>query len=100
MSNCVIGMYLSVMNGREDFDRFVEALCLALLVEETVLVALGDEEVELEVAAGELHTARDGGPLAEGDGLVLGGAVGEGVAADDVLSEHVAEREEVVTVHG
>ena len=80
--------------------RFVEALYLALLVEEAVLVALSDEEVELEVATGELHTAGDRRPLAEGDGLVLGGAVGEGVAADDVLSEHVAEREEVVTVHG
>ena len=71
--------------------RFVEASHLALLVEEAVLVALGDEEVELEVAAGELHTAGDGCPLAEGDGLVLGGAVGEGVAADDVFLEHVAE---------
>ena len=79
---------------------FVEALHFALLVEEAVLVALGDEEVELEVAAGELHTARDGGPLAEGDGLVLGGAVGEGVAADDVLQEHIAERKKVGTVHG
>ena len=80
--------------------RFVEALLFALLVEEAVLVALGDEEVELEVAAGELHTARDGGPLAEDDGFVLGGAVGESVAADDVLLEHVAEGEEVGTVHG
>lgn len=80
--------------------RFVEALYLALLVEKAVLVALGDEEVELEVAAGELHTARDGGPLAEDDGFILGGAVGEGVAADDVLSEYIAEREAVGTVHG
>ena len=80
--------------------RFVEALYLALLVEEAVLVALSDEEVELEVAAGELHTDGDGCPFAEGDGLVLGGSVGESVAADDVLSEHVAEREEVGTVHG
>ncbi len=63
-------------------------------------MALGDEEVKLEIAAGELHTASDRGPLAEGDGLVLGGAVGEGVAADDVLPEHVAEGEEVGTVHG
>lgn len=70
---------------------------LALLVEEAVLVALGDEEVELEVATGELHAAGDGGPLAEDDGFVVGGAVGEGVAADDVFSEHVAEREEVGT---
>ena len=54
-------------------------------------MALRNEKVEMEVAAGELHTAGDGGPLAEGDGLVLGGAVGESVAADDVFSEHVAE---------
>lgn len=60
-------------------------------------MALGDEEVELEVAAGELHTAGDRRPLAEDDGLVLGGAVGEGVAADDVFSEHVAEGEVVGT---
>ena len=80
--------------------RFVKALRFALLVEEAVLVALGDEEVELEVATGELHTAGDGCPFAEGDGLVLGGSVGEGVAADDVLPEHIAEREKVGTVHG
>ena len=60
-------------------------------------MALGDEEVELEVAPGELHAAGDGGPLAEDDGFVLGGAVGEGVAADDVLLEHIAEGEEVGT---
>ena len=71
--------------------RFVKALRFALLVEEAVLVALRNEEVELEVAAGELHTTRNGCPLAESDGLVLGGSVGEGVAADDVFSEHVAE---------
>ena len=79
---------------------FVETLGLALLVEKAVLVALGDEEIELEVAAGELHTARDRCPLAEDDGLVLGGAVGEGVATDDVLLEHIAEREKVGTVYG
>lgn len=78
----------------------IEALHFALLVEEAVLVALGDEEVELEIATGELHTAGDRRPLAEGDGLVLGGAVGEGVAADDVLLQHVSEGEEVGTVHG
>ena len=63
-------------------------------------MALGDEEVELEVATGELHTAGDGCPFAEGDGLVLGGSVGEGVAADNVLLEHIAEREAVGAVHG
>ena len=91
---------LGVVNRRIGFYRLIETLYFALLVEETVLVALGDEEVELEVAAGELHTARDGGPLAEGDGLVLGGSVGEGVAADNVLLEHIAEREAVGAVHG
>ena len=75
--------------------RFVETLCFALLVKEAVLVALGDEEVELEVAARELHVAGDGRPLAEGDGLVLGGAVGQRIAAYDVFLQHVAEREEV-----
>ena len=91
---------MGVMQWGISARGFVKALRFALLVEEAVLVALGDEEVELEVAAGELHTAGDGGPLAEGDGRILGGAVGEGVAADDVLLEHVAEREEVGTVHG
>ncbi len=100
MSNCVIRIKLGVMQGGIGAHWLIETLCLALLVEEAVLVALGDEEVELEVAAGELHTAGDGCPLAEDDRFVLGGAVGEGVAADDVFSEHVAEREEVGTVHG
>ena len=71
--------------------RLVETLHFALLVEEAVLVALCDEEIELEVAPRELHTARNGCPLAESDGLVLGGAVGQCIAADDVFSEHVAE---------
>ena len=88
------------MQGGIGAHWLIETLCLTLLVEEAVLVALGDEEVELEVAAGELHTAGDGCPLAEDDRFVLGGAVGEGVAADDVLSEHIAEREAVGTVHG
>ena len=55
---------------------FIEALRFALLIEEAVLVALCDKEIKLEVAPRELHTARDGRPLTEGDGLVLGGAVG------------------------
>lgn len=71
--------------------RLIETLHFALLVEETVLVALRDEEIELEVAAGELHDPSDGSPLAEGDGFILGRSVGECVAADDVLLEHVAE---------
>ena len=96
----VLSVQLGVMNRWVGFYRLIEALHFALLVEEAILVALRDEEIKLEVAAGKLHTARDGGPLAEGDGLVLGGAVGEGVATDDVFSEHVAEREEVGTVHG
>ena len=76
-------------------DRFIEALHFALLVEKAVLVALGDEEVELEVAARELEIAGDGCPLAEGDGFVVGGAVGQRIAADDVFLQHIAEREEV-----
>ena len=77
--------------------RFVEFLDFALLVEETVLVALGDEEVELEVAPGELQAARDGSPLTKADRLVFCCAIGQCVAADDVLSEHIAEGEEVGT---
>lgn len=79
------------MQGGIGAHWLIETLRFTLLVEETVLVALGDEEVELEVTAGELHTARDGRPLAEGDGLVLGGAVGQCVTTDDILLEHVAE---------
>lgn len=71
--------------------RFVETLHFALLVEEAVLVALGDEEVELEVAARELHTAGDRRPLAESDGLVFGSAIGQRIAADDILLQHVSE---------
>ena len=74
---------------------FVEALYFALFIEKAVLVALGDEEVELEVAPRELHVAGDGCPLAEGDRLVFCCAIGQRVAADDVLLQHVAEREEV-----
>ena len=100
MSNCVISIKMGVMQWGIGAHWLIETLCPALLVEEAVLVALGDEKVELEVTAGELHTAGDGGPLVENDGLVLGGAVGEGVAADDVFSEHVAEGEEVgVLIH-
>ncbi len=95
-----LGVKLSIMHRWIRPYRFIKTLGLALLIEEAVLVALGDEEVKLEIAAGELHSARDGSPLAEDDGFVLGGAVGEGVAADDVLLEHIAEREEVGTVHG
>ena len=94
-----LGVKLGIIHRRIRPYRFIETLGLALLVEEAVLVALRNEEVELEVASRELHTARDGRPLAEGDRLVLGGAVGEGVAADDVLQEHIAEREKVGTVH-
>ena len=79
------------MQGGIGAHWLIETLCIALLVEETVLVALGDEEVELEVAAGELHTARDGCPLAEDDGLVLGSAIGQCIAADDILLQHISE---------
>ena len=63
-------------------------------------MALGDEKVKLEIASRELHAARDGCPLAEDYGLVLSSAIGQRIAADDILLEHVAEREEVMTVHG
>ena len=71
--------------------RLVETLHFALLVKKAVLVALCDEEVKLEVAPRELHAARDGCPLAEDDGLVLGSAIGQRIAADDILLQHVSE---------
>ena len=93
-----ISIKLGVMQRGIGAHRLIETLHFALLVEEAVLVALCDEEIELEIASGKLHDARDGSPLAESDGFVFGGAVGEGVATDDVLLEHIAEREEVGTV--
>ena len=68
---------------------FVETLRLALFVEKTVLVVFCDKEIKLEVAPRELHAARDGCPLAESDGLVLGSAIGQRIAADDVLLQHI-----------
>lgn len=88
-----LGVKLGIMHRWIRPYRFIETLGLTLLVEEAVLVVLCDKEIKLEVAPRELHAARDGCPLAEGDGLVGGGAVGEGVAADDVLLEHIAEGE-------
>ena len=79
------------MDGWIRLDGFVEALRLALLVEEAVLVLAGDQEVELEVAPRELHAAGYGRPLAEDDGVAVRGAVGQRVAADDVALQHVAE---------
>ena len=74
---------------------FVEALRLSFLVEETVLVALGDKEIKLEVTPRELHTAGDGCPLTEGDGFTLGSAIGQCITTDDILLQHVSEGEEV-----
>ena len=71
--------------------RFVETLHFALFVEKTVLVVFCDKEVKLEVAPRELHAARDGCPLAESDGLVLGSAIGQRIAADDILLQHISE---------
>ena len=88
-------MNLSVMNWWENLDWFVEVLYFSLLVEEAILVTLCYKEVELEVATRELHVAGYGRPLAEGDGLALGGAVGQRIAADDVFQQHVSEGEEI-----
>ena len=54
-------------------------------------MALCDKEIKLEVAPRELHAARNGCPLAENDGLVLGSAIGQRIAADDILLQHVLE---------
>ena len=79
------------MHWRIGTHRLVEALHLALLIEEAILMALCDKEVELEVAPRELHTACNGRPLAESDGLVLSSAIGQRIAADDVLLQHISE---------
>ena len=59
------------MDGRIRLDGFIEMLRFALLVEEAVLVALGDKEVELEIAPCKLHASGDWCPLAEGDRFVV-----------------------------
>ena len=71
--------------------RFVKTLHFSLLVEEAVLVVFCDKEIKLEVTPRELHAARDGSPLAESDGLVLGSAIGQRIAANDILLQHVSE---------
>ena len=53
-------------------------------------MCLVDQEVELEVTSRELHAARNGRPFAERDRLAVGSAIGEGIATDDVLLEHIA----------
>ena len=72
--------------------RFVEALCLALLIEEGILVCLVDKEVELEVAPRELHAPRNGCPFAEGDRLAVGSAICERIPTDYILPQHIPER--------
>ena len=80
------------MDGRIRLDGFVEVLCFALLVEEAVLVALRDEEVELEIAPRELHAAGDGCPLTESDRTVIERAISQRIATDNILLQHKSER--------
>ena len=70
-------------------DRLVEALRLALLVEEGILVCLVDKEVELEVAPRELHAARDRCPLAKSNRLAVRSAISQSIATDDILLQHI-----------
>ena len=79
------------MQWRIGTHRFIEALRFALLIKEAVLVALRNKEIKLEVAPRELHTASDGCPLAEGDGLAFYGAIGQCIAANNVFLQHVSE---------
>ena len=71
--------------------RLVETLHFALFVEEAVLVVFCDKEIKLEVAPRELHAARNGCPLTESDGLVLSSTIGQRIAADDILLQHISE---------
>ena len=65
--------------------RFVEALCLAMLIEEGILMRLVDKEVELEITSWELHTTRNGCPFEECDRLAAVSAIGQRIATDDVF---------------
>ena len=71
-------------------NRFVETLCLALFVEEGILVCLVDKEVKLEITPRELHIPRDGCPLAKGDRFAVGSTICQCIAADDILPQHIA----------
>ena len=75
--------------------RFVEALRLTLLVEEAILVALCDKEIKLEIASRKLHTASDRCPFAKADRLVFYGTISQRITADDILLQHITEREEI-----
>ena len=79
------------MQWRIGAHRLIKALRFALLIKEAVLVALGDEKIKLEVAPRELHTASDRCPLAEGDRLALGSAIGQRIAANNVLLQYVSK---------
>ena len=72
-------------------NRLVKALHLSLLIEETVLMALCDKEVELEIATGELLATSNRRPFAEGDRLTLGGAICQRIATDNILLQHISE---------
>ena len=71
--------------------RLVEALHLALFVEEGVLVALCDEEIKLEIASRKLHTTSNWRPFAESYRLIFSCAVSQRIAADDVLLKHISK---------
>ena len=58
------------------------------------------EGVELEVATREMLVARHRSPFAEGDGLPVGGAVGQRVAAHDVSLQHIVQAMLVATFAG
>ena len=79
------------MQRRIGAHWLVKALRFALLIEEAVLVALGDKEIKLEVTPRELHTACDRCPLTESDRFTLGSAIGQCIAANDILLQHVLE---------
>ena len=79
------------MQWRISAHRLVETLSITLLIKEAILVALSNKEIKLEVASRKLHAACYGCPLAESDGLVLGSAIGQRIAADDILLQHILE---------
>ena len=80
---------LRVVNWWIGTHRFVKALCFALLVEEGILMCLVDKEVKLKVAPRKLHTPRDGSPFTEGDRLIIRSAIGQRIATDNILPQHI-----------
>ena len=79
------------MQWRVSAHWLVKTLRFALLIEKTILVTLCNKEIKLEVSAREVLAACNGCPFAESNGFALSSAIGQCVAADDILLQYVSE---------